>query len=478
MMEGFKQVYDNFDYGELLIKYFFLTNSFYVLLLITAWFSIQRQYRIKPLLDILRKRFPSFAPSISILAPAYNEQLTIVESIQSFLMLDYPNYEVIVINDGSKDKTLARLIEFFKMEPEFVPYEARLSLTPIRGTYRSVIHPNLLVIDKENGGKADALNVGLGHTQFDIVCAVDSDSILENDALLKVAVPFFEDPVHTVASGGTIRIVNGSRVRYGRVEQITLPPKFFVLMQIVEYTRAFLCGRIGWNVFNANLIVSGAFGLFSRQAVIDVGGYMTGSIGEDMELVMRLHRHFLERKKKYSIVFIPDPVCWTEGPADYASLRKQRDRWQRGLADTLIRNRSLFLNPKYGFIGLFAFPYFFLVELLAPIIELSAVFYIVYVLLFRPNDVADFYMLFLVGVLYGMAVSMAAIVMESVYFPKYTRWSQFLLLFTVCFLESFGYRQITSSWRLQALIKYFRGDKSWGYLQRAGFGTRRSKLTS
>ena len=451
------------------IGYYFFVNTIFLVLIVVALHSIEKQTRVRPIVDGLRESFPSFAPSISVLAPAYNEQGSIVASVKSFLMLTYPSYELIVINDGSKDETLAKLIESFHLEKITLPYDATLSSTEIRGTYRSKIHPNLTVIDKANGGKADALNVGLGYSKFEIFCAVDSDSILEENALLKVAMPFMESPDETIASGGTIRIVNGVNVKYGRVESVGLPKNFLVLMQIIEYTRAFLCGRIGWNVFNSTLVISGAFGLFSRKAVLELGGYQTGSIGEDMDLVVRLHRKYRELKQKYSIVFIPDPVCWTEAPSDVASLQKQRSRWQRGLADTLKQNRTMIFNPRYGFLGLFAFPYFLFVELLGPVFEVLSLLAIVILLCTEGSQhISDFSLYFVVGLLYGAILSICSVVIEEVYFCKYDRARQFLTLFVAALVESILYRPLSSFWRISGLFTYLRGDKSWGQIKRIG----------
>ena len=453
----------------LFILYYFVINTGYLVLLVAAFLSIRRQRQTQPLIDSLRKKFPSFAPAISVLAPAYNEQQTIVDSTKSFLMLNYPSFEVIVINDGSKDGTFEELRKAFRLAPTEIPCDRRLSSGVIRGIYRSKLHENLVVIDKENGGKADALNVGIEYSQYTIFCAVDSDSILEEDALLQVSLPFLEDPARVIASGGTIRIANGADVRFGRVQKVELPNNFYLLMQVVEYTRAFLCGRMGWNAFNATLVISGAFGLFSKKAVMEVGGYKVGSIGEDMELVVRLHRHFRERRREYSIVFVPNPVCWTEAPASFDALQKQRDRWQRGLADTLMQNRDMLFNPKFGMIGFFAFPYFLMAELVGPLIELVSFAFIL--ILYSAGLLSPYFMFvyLAIGVLYSAMLSIAAFVIEEVYFCKYVRAGQFLLLFALTLLESFGYRQITSLWRLRGFISYIRGDHSWGHLKRVGF---------
>jgi cellulose synthase/poly-beta-1,6-N-acetylglucosamine synthase-like glycosyltransferase len=453
-----------------IILYYFVVNFTFLCLMLAAVVTIRREMRVRPLIEALREKFPSFAPSISILAPAYNEEATIISSTQSFLMLNYPSYEVIVINDGSKDKTLGKLKAAFQLVPALVPHDQILSHTKVKHTYRSKLHPNLTVIDKKNGGKADALNIGLDHARHDIFCAVDSDSLLEEDALLKVALPFLERPEETVASGGTIRIANGAKIKYGRVEQVNLPKNFLLLMQVIEYTRAFLCGRIGWNFFNSTLVISGAFGLFSKKAVRDVGGYTTGSIGEDMELVVRLHRHYRKLKQKYKIVFIPDPVCWTEAPETLSALQRQRDRWQRGLADTLFTHKEILFNPRYGFLGLLTFPYFFFVELFGPVIEVLAMIAVLFLYFNHALSSEMFTLFILVGVLYGAILSISALVIEEIYFSKYGKIKQFLILFGVTFIEVLGYRQLSQFWRLQGLYKYLRGDKTWGHLKRTGFG--------
>ncbi len=451
------------------IIYFFLANTAYLLLLLAAVWELSRQKKLLPLTTEMQDGSSSIAPGISILAPAYNEQETVVESVRSFLMLNYPAFEVIVISDGSNDETLKRLTATYQLAPVEMIYDPHLSQTEIRGVYQSPMHPNLIVVDKVNGGKADALNVGIGFSKYDLYCAVDSDSLLEDEALLKVAAPFLENPHKLIASGGTVRIANGARVRFGRVENIELPKNMLVLMQIVEYTRAFLCGRIGWNFLNATFVISGAFGLFSKAAVKKIGGYTKGSVGEDMELIIRLHAFHLERNIPYSIVFVPDPVCWTEAPADAKSLGKQRDRWQRGLADILVRNRHMIMSPKYGAVGLLAFPYFIFVELLGPIFELLSIAILVIAACTHGIDFTVMWTFFLASALYGAVLSLGSLVIEEVYYAKYTRVSQLLILFAVCLLESIWYRQISTVWRVQGVYKYLRGDHTWGTLQRAGF---------
>lgn len=451
------------------LLYFFAVNSMFLFLIGASVWALRRQSQLEPLTRTLGRANSAFAPSISILAPAYNEGKTVVESVNSFLLLNYPSFEVIVINDGSKDDTLDVLKKAFALERVSPIYDRSLSATKVRGCYRSRLHPNLTVVDKVNGGKADALNVGIGFARYDHFCAVDSDSLLENDALLRVAAPFLDVPNKIVATGGTVRIANGARVRFGRVESVRLPRNFLVLMQVVEYTRAFLCGRIGWNVFNSTLVISGAFGLFSKQTVKEIGGYLTGSVGEDMELILRLHRHCRDQKRDYSIVFVPDPVCWTEAPETWSALGKQRDRWQRGLADCLMQNRRMMFRRRYGFIGWLALPYFLFVELLGPLFEVLSLIAIGISMFYPGFDNLMFLAFFSASLLYSSLLSMASLIVEEVFYSKYTRPTQFLTLFLVCLAEGFYYRQVSTFWRLKGLYKYLRGDHSWGHLQRVGF---------
>lgn len=452
------------------IFYYIFANTIYVLLLILAARDIRiNQLQTPLLIEELKATPPAFAPAISVIAPAYNEGKTIVGSIKSFLILNYPIFEIVVINDGSKDNTLQQLKDHFKLYEEPLYQDHRFNHAKIKATYKSTSHPNLIVIDKENGGKADAINAGLAVSRHPLFLAVDSDSMLEDDALLRIALPFFEDPETTIATGGTIRIVNGSRFSHGRVVEPRLSRHPLVLMQNVEYIRSFFCGRVGWNSLNATLVISGAFGLFQKEAVLQAGAYLKESIGEDMELVVRLHRHFTEKvKKPYRIIFLPDPVCWTEAPFELGSLSRQRVRWQRGLADTLAKNKDLF-HYRYKAVGLIAIPYFYLVELWGPVIELVSWTVILLAWYFGILNQDLLLLFFLIGIVYGMFMTIAALLIEEIYFRKRSSVREFLWLVLYGFLESFGYRQLTSFWRLKGLWLHLRGSAMvWGEMKRKG----------
>lgn len=314
--------------------------------------------------------YSGLEPAISILMPAFNEQASIAASVRSMLQLTYSEFEVIVINDGSSDATLEMLVQEFSLVPFPESYRLRLQTAPIRTVYRSPRFRNLRVVDKENGGKADALNAGINAARYPLFCGVDADSVLERDSLQRVVKPFLRDP-RMVASGGTVRILNGCEVQDGVLTRVALPRNFLALCQVVEYLRAFLFGRLGWSQLNAMLIISGAFGLFRTNTVVEVGGYRTRTIGEDMELVVRMHRILRQRGQPYRMEFVPEPVCWTEAPEDLATLRNQRIRWQHGLCESLTSNWGLMFSSRGGAPGWLAFPFMVLFEWLGPLIEVA-----------------------------------------------------------------------------------------------------------
>jgi cellulose synthase/poly-beta-1,6-N-acetylglucosamine synthase-like glycosyltransferase len=410
-------------------------------------------------------------PPVSILAPAYNEEATIIQSVKSLLKLSYGKYEVVVVNDGSKDGTLARLIENFKMYRSQHVYHPLIEAKPIRGMYKSRLpeYRNIVVVDKENGGKADALNVGINVARYEYVCCIDADSLLEEDALQRVMKTFLENN-DVVAVGGIVRIANGCDVANGKVVRVGLSHKLVPIFQVVEYFRAFLCGRMSWQGINGLLIISGAFGLFKRSTVLEVGGYKHDSVGEDMELICRIHRTKREKGERYRIVFVPDPVCWTEAPETLSVLSRQRNRWHRGLLDTMILHRKMLFNPKYGVVGLAAMPYFVLVELLGPVIEFFG--YVAMVLLIFLGELNSHIaiLFFIIALLYGVMYSVAAILLEELSFKRYPKARDLAVLLSCGVLENFGYRQITAWWRVKAFWDYFRGKKQWGAMQRKGFG--------
>lgn len=456
--------------NEIVLGYFLILNLSYLAASLAAFGSLRRHVRRLRALDLDDLLSSLGAPPITMIAPAYNEEATCVESIRSLLTIQYPVFEVIVVNDGSKDDTMGRLKAAFDLVASDRIASGTIPTARVRGVYVSRTHRNLWVVDKENGGKADALNAGLDRCRTPLFCAMDADSLLDRDALSRVVRPFLEDRT-TVAAGGIIRIANGCRVRDGNVTEVGLPPTLLPQLQVLEYLRAFLAGRVGWHTIGSTLIISGAFGVFRRDLVVASGGYATDTVGEDMELIVRLHRYCRERKIPYRIAFVPDPAAWTECPTTLKVLRRQRDRWQRGLIETLIRHRRMLFNPRYGRIGMIAYPYFFFLETLGPVIELAGYFGFA-ITVFSGRASAVYLAVFLmVAVVLGTVLSIAAVALEELSFHRYPKMSDLARLIWLGVVENFGYRQLTSFWRMLGTVSALRGKTGWGKMDRAGFGS-------
>jgi cellulose synthase/poly-beta-1,6-N-acetylglucosamine synthase-like glycosyltransferase len=466
MTEGIWAVIGAFNY--VVLAYFVLLHSVYLATSFFAFGALRRYALRMKSLDLADLITAAWAPPISLIAPAYNEEATCVESVRSLLTLEYPNYDILVVNDGSADRTVERLTAAFDLVPARRLPTAELPSASVRRVLRSRRHPNLWVIDKENGGKADALNAGLNHTQTPLFCAMDADSLIEPHALTRIVRPFLEDST-TVAAGGVLRIANGCTVSQGRVVDVRMPKSFLAQLQVLEYLRAFLAARMGWDALNATLVISGAFGIFRRDVVVAAGGYATDTVGEDMELVVRLHRHCSERSIPYRIHFVPDPVAWTECPESLSVLARQRDRWQRGLVQSLTRHKRMLFNPRYGRAGMIAFPYFFFLEMMGPVIELLGYASFTFTILSGRANWSLVLAFFSVAIVLGGALSLAAVALEELSFRRYPRLRDLLQLFVLALVENFGYRQLSAWWRLRGTISAARGVQTWGKMTRKGF---------
>lgn len=464
--ELIKNIVINFN---LFILYYVLAINFiYFLQLILSSFKLYDYIRKMNYSDYKKYTSSENMIPISVLVPAYNEEETIVDNIKSLLSLNYPSFEIVVINDGSKDETLNKIIEHFSLKPVYQPVRYLIKTEKVRAIYRNIDIPKLIVIDKENGGKADALNAGINISRYPVFTSIDADSILESDSLVRVIMPFIEDR-QTVAVGGIVRIANGSIIKSGRIEEVKLPKNRLAMFQVVEYLRAFLTGRMGWDSLDALLIISGAFGAFKKKAAVEVGGYAIGTIGEDMELVVKLHEYMRKNKRKYKIRFIPDPVCWTQAPEKIKDLRAQRRRWQIGLMDSLLRHKKLFFNPRYGMIGLFATPYFWIFEMFGPIVEVLGYIFIPLSYIFGLLNTKYFILFLVSSILYGITLSIGAILLEEYTFNKYASIRQLLRLSWYGVIENFGYRQMTTFYRLEGIFRYKKLKHSWGKIKRHSF---------
>jgi cellulose synthase/poly-beta-1,6-N-acetylglucosamine synthase-like glycosyltransferase len=455
-------------FNYLIFFYVLTVNSIYFMQLVLSAFSLSDYIKKMLYSDFKKYTASDNMIPISVLVPAYNEEATIVENIESLLSLKYPLFEVVIINDGSKDNTLNRVIEAYGLSLVNQPIRYHVKTKQVRGIYRSSNIPNLVLIDKENGGKADALNIGINISRYPVFASIDADSILEGDSLIRVMMPFIENK-ETIAVGGIIRIANGSTIVNGNIKKVNLPKSRIAMFQVVEYLRAFLTGRMGWNSLNSLLIISGAFGAFRKQEVVEVGGYSVGTVGEDMELVMKLHEYMIKNKRTYNVKFLPDPVCWTQAPEKLRDLRTQRRRWQIGLMDSLFRHKKMLFNPKYGLIGMMATPYFWLFEMLGPVIELAGYIFIPLFYFTGMLNTRFFIMFLVASILYGVILSTGAILLEEYTFSRYPSIGQLLKLTLYGIIENFGYRQLTVLFRVEGMIRFKKNKENWGKIQRKSF---------
>jgi len=465
-----------------ILKYFVLNAVFIITCLIFTTYLILTIFSAITLRKYLRKNSyvdynsivaSPLAPSLSVIAPAYNESETIIDNIRTLLSLYYNNYEVVVVNDGSKDDSLEKIISAYDMEKVNYYFDYRLPCKRIRGVYKSKNRSfkKLTVIDKANGGKADSLNAGLNVCRNDLVVSIDADSIMESDALLKLVKPFMEaKEKRVIGAGGVIRIANSCEIADGHIQKINLPKKFLPRAQVMEYTRAFLMGRMAWSELDGLLLISGALGMFDSEIVINSGGYSIETVGEDMELVVRIRRYMAEKGLDYDVVYIPDPLCWTEVPSSVKVLARQRSRWTRGTMETLVTHRKLFFNRKYGKLGLLGYPYWLAFEYLAPIVEFLGICWFVFLVITNRLNWPFFLLLF--GFVYFFAVSLSiwAVLFEEITFHKYEKRRDVLRLVAIAFLEPLFYHPMVMLMTIKGNIDKVLNRNKWGKMERKGFG--------
>lgn len=451
----------------LYLAYFLALSACYLALNLISFFKL-KTYMADKALDSLPRIHTGLEPPISILAPAYNEQTTIVASVKSMLQLSYPLFEVIVVNDGSRDATLSVLTETFALESFPEAYRVSLKTGTVNTMYRSKSYPNLRVIDKENGGKADALNAAINAARYPLFCSIDADSVIQRESLQRISLPFMEDQ-RVVAVGGSVRVANGCLVTGGFLRKIGLPPNCLAGLQVIEYLRAFLFGRLGWSAIGGLLIISGAFGLFRKQTVIEIGGYSTRTVGEDMELVVRMHRILRGKHQAYRMVFLPDPVSWTEVPESLRTLKHQRMRWQRGLCESLSANLGLLFSRNGGTPGWLAFPFMLLFECLGPMIEVAG--YCLMLVFYGLDYLSgpDLLIFLFAATGLGILLSLSSLMLEEKSFHLYDQPKQILALVLLAVLENLGYRQLCAWWRFLGICQWlFADNRAWGEMKRNG----------
>ena len=469
------QMLDHFvDFTELGIFFYCMgiMLSYWVISLVSykALKSYKSQTEHEEYEDIISS---PFLPSISIIAPAYNESVTIVDNIRSLLSLHYGPLTVIVVNDGSKDSTRDVAIKAYDLEKVDWHYDQKIDTKNVRGIYKSKnpAYSKLVFVDKENGGKADAINVGINVSESKFFACIDVDCIIEQDAFLKMVRPIMRAAKERIiAVGGMVWLTNDSEIKQGKLINLQLPKQFVPKIQVLEYFRAFLLGRTAWSTFNGLLLISGAFGIFEREVVVEAGGYRHDTVGEDMELVMRLHAVMRQKKEAYRVEYVPEPLCWTEAPSDYKILSRQRNRWTRGTIECLLFHKKMFMNPKFKALGLVSYPYWLLAEWLAPFVEFFGLIYFVLLACFGLANL-DFFV-YMLALVYALAISVSsfAIFTQEIIQGEYKSVKDLLKLFIVAFTEAFRYHPKTVWWSLKGNYDFITGsNKGWGEMTRTGF---------
>jgi cellulose synthase/poly-beta-1,6-N-acetylglucosamine synthase-like glycosyltransferase len=455
-------------FSWLVFVYFAVYNLCQLSFTVLAWNRLAGRRRARTYAALDETYASPFTPPVSIILPAFNEEAGIVSSVRSLLDLRYPRHEVVVVNDGSTDRTIARMREAFDLVPVRVALRTRIPTAPVQAAFVSRTHPNLWVLDKENGGKSDALNAGVNAAAHAHVCAIDADAILDQDSLLRIILPFVDDPELVAAAGGIVRVANGSVIEAGRLVDFRLPSGHIARFQILEYFRAFLIGRLAFDGVNGVLIISGAFGLFKRELLEAVGGYARDTVGEDAELVTRLHAYLRQQGEDYRIRFVPDPVCWTEAPSDVGTLAGQRRRWQRGLGETLWRHRRQVFNPRAGAFGLITLPFFLCFEFLGALIEALGIPVVLLAWLLGALSVTFFLVFLAVSVLLAVIVSIASLALEEYAVRRYSRGKDMGRLVVYAFAENLGYSQMIAYFRCCGILDLVRGRHEWGEMRRRG----------
>ncbi len=455
-------------FNLVVLSYFFLGNGIYTILMLLSlratWAHMWRTTYQG--LDALRRS--PLTPPVTVVIPAWNEQGVIVNAVRSALRVDYPRLHVIVVDDGSTDMTLDRLVQGFDLVEMDAAYHPIIPTAPVRTNYINPALPNLLVVSKVRGGKPDALNAGINLCRSPYFCSLDADCVVERDALLRLMDPILNSTVPTVVSGGIVRILNGCETKGGRVLRVGLPRTWLERFQVVEYLRSFLFGRAGWHLLGGTLIVSGAFAVFHRATVIEAGGFSHDTVTEDMDLIVRLHRWAADNNRKIRMSFTSDPVCWTECPSTAAMLANQRRRWQLGLCQTLWKHSELLFSGKYGIVGWLSFPFHSYVEGLGAAVEFMGYLLIPIGVLFALIPPPLLVLFLMLGFIYGGFLSVGAVLLEELTYRRYPRFRDLLTLLVFAMFENIGYRQLVLYYRFQGVLKFLAGSRRWEKVAHTG----------
>ncbi|HXE89572.1 MAG TPA: glycosyltransferase [Terriglobales bacterium] len=458
------------DYlNTLILIYFIVTNLGYTVLMAISLYSVTQHSKYARSRGYADLADSPVTPPVALIVPAYNEEAAIVDTVTALLNLNYPEKEIIVVDDGSSDRTVQVLVDAFQLVRMDLIYREQVPAKKPYAFYHNHRRPELTVISKENGGKPDALNVGINMARSPYFCTVDADSIIERDALLRLMAPVMHSSVNTVVSGGIVRIANGCKLKDGQIAEVGLPKSWLEMCQVVEYIRAFMFGRPAWNFLQATFIVSGAFCMLHKETVVLAGGFSTSTVTEDIDIIATLHRYLREKGWKYRMVFTSDPICWTEAPHTLAMFARQRRRWQLGLMQTVMKNHDMILNPRFGTLGMLSMPFHAYIEAMGCLIEAFG-FWLIMPLSFilRSMPLGLFLLFLFLAVGYGTLLSMGSVLLEEATLRRYPKLSHVLKLMGYAVVENLGYRQIVAIFRAQGVLRFFAGMRRWEVVRHKG----------
>ena len=462
-----------FDYmNAIILVYFLATNVVYTVLMALSLYSVTMHAKSAAhaaYADLLES---PVTPPVALIVPAHNEEEAIVTTVMSLLEIQYPEKELIVVDDGSTDHTVQRLVDQFHLLRMDLIYRQTAPCKTPYAFYFNPERPELIVISKPNGGKADALNAGINMARSPYFCTVDADSIIEPQALLRLMQPVVESTVNTVVSGGVVRIANGCTLRNGRIVDVNLPKSWLERCQVVEYIRTFLFGRPGWNFLNATFICSGAFCLLHRETVLEAGGFSVDTVTEDIDIIATLHRFCRRNHRQYRMVFTTDPICWTEAPHSVGMLARQRRRWQLGLMQTVMKHNDMIFSPRYGLIGMLSLPFHAYIEALGCVVEAFGSFLIPFSFLVGAMPFSLFCLLMFLAFGYGTLLSVGSVLLEETTLRRYPKVRDVLYLVLWAVVENVGYRQMVTLFRAQGVLQYFTGLQKWELVVHKGFDNR------
>lgn len=447
--------------NDVIIVYFVVGNSTYTLLMVVSFFAVWFYQKRITYAGLQEVRESPVTPPVTIVVPAFNEENSILLTVESLMALDYPAKEIIVVDDGSTDRTLANLVQRFELIQMDLIYRPRVKATMPTAFFHNPHLPMLTVVSKPNGGKPDALNVGMNLSRSPYFCTVDADCIIEKDALLRLMYPVIRSATNTVLSAGIVRILNGCKTKDGQVVEISLPRRAVEKFQVVEYLRGFLFGRPGWNMVKATFIASGAFCIFHRETAMDAGGFSNETVTEDIDIVASIHRDLRTKKRNYQMVFSTDPVCWTLAPHNLKLLARQRRRWQLGLIQTVTKHNYMLFSPRYGVLGMFSMPFHTFVEAFGCLVEFGGYLLIPFSFLLGMTPLSIFLLFIALSMVYGALLSVGGVLLEEITYRRYPKMRDLLRLLLYASIDNFGYRQLLVIYRCQAFLQYLRGRKKW-----------------